>query len=313
MKPTGSAKKKMTAAERKKLSSDFDHLTPRFGFQWCPGCGNFGVLNTLKFMIVDQQMDPTQLVLVSDIGQAGKLPMWLNVYGYHGLHGRALPFAQGLKIANPGLSVLAVAGDGGAYAEGMAHFVHAARRNVDLTYLVHDNVTYALTTGQASPTTPAGTKTKTTPDGALEPELNPLQIAIASGATFVARAYVGDQEHFQAVLTAAVRHKGFAVIDVLQPCVIWNKVQTWQSWEQSVYRISKKHDTHNVAQAYALAAEQSGQRIPIGIIFETSAPSFDQKINETIESPLVDHDIRNVDIGPLIRQIMGHEHPDEAE
>lgn len=295
------------------MGATFDHLTPSFGFQWCPGCGNFGVLNTLKFMIVDQKMDPSQMVVVSDIGQAGKLPMWINVYGFHGLHGRALPFAQGVKIANPKLNVLAVAGDGGAYGEGAAHFVHACRRNTNLTYLVHDNATYALTTGQASPTTLKGTKTKTTPDGALEPELNPLQIAIASGATFVARAFVGDQEHFQSILTAAIKHKGFAVIDILQPCVIWNSVQTWQSWEERVFRIGSRHNTRNKNAAFALASEQFGKRIPIGILYQASAPTFEVQATKGLVDSLVEHDIAAVDIDPVLRKLMGQEHPDEAD
>lgn len=291
----------------------FQHLSPKYGFQWCPGCGNFGVLNTLKFMMVDQSMDPSQVVVVSDIGQAGKLPMWLNVYGFHGLHGRALPLAQGIKIANPKLTVLTVAGDGGAYGEGMAHFVHAARRNVDLTYLVHDNATYALTTGQASPTSLLGTKSKTTPEGSLEPDLNPLQIALASGATFVARAFVGDQEHFQEILTAAVAHRGFAVINILQPCVIWNSVQTWQSWEQRVVRITKRHNVTNRSAAFTLAQTTWGKRIPIGILYRENRPTFESQVAKTVDLPLVSRDISKVNIQPVLDRIMGVEHPDEAE
>lgn len=295
------------------VKATFDHLTPKYGFQWCPGCGNFGVLNTLKFMLVEQKMDPSQVVVVSDIGQAGKLPMWLNVYGFHGLHGRALPLAQGIKIANPKLTVLTVAGDGGAYGEGMAHFVHACRRNVNLTYLVHDNATYALTTGQASPTSLLGTKTKTTPEGSLEPDLNPLQIAIASGATFVARAFVGNQEHFQKILTAAVNHKGFAVIDILQPCVIWNSVQTWQSWERRVVPISKRHNARNRSAAFTLAATTWDKRIPIGILYQEKRPTFESQVANSISLPLVERELSAVDIQPLLDKIMGLEHPDEAE
>jgi len=312
--------KQLPLDQRKKILATFDHLTPAYGFQWCPGCGNFGVLNTLKFMLVDRKMDPTQTVVVSDIGQAGKLPMWLNVYGFHGLHGRALPFAQGVKIANPRLNVLAVAGDGGAYGEGMAHFVHACRRNVNLTYLVHDNATYALTTGQASPTTLKGTKTKSTPDGALEQTLNPLQIAIASGATFVARAYVGDQEQFASILAAAVAHPGFAVIDILQPCVIWNSVQTWQSWQERVKRLDKRYNSANKATAFAVAAETFNpndpkSKIPIGILYraKSSGASFDEQVSRPLTQSLVDHDIRDVDVQPLIDRIMGREHWDHAE
>lgn len=284
----------------------FDELSTEYGFKWCPGCGNFGVLNTLKFMIVREKMDPTKIVIPSDIGQGGKLPMWLNTYAIHGLHGRALPLAQAIKIANPSLDVISILGDGGAYAEGAGHFVHACRRNVNITALVHNNATYALTTGQASPTTAQGTKTKTTPEGVFEIQFNPLQVAIASGATFVARAFAGHQEHFQEILTAAVKHKGFALIDVLQPCVIWNKVQTWQSWDERVYHVDKtKHDASDWHKAMKLAGPTWANRIPVGIFYQEKRPAFDEQMLQTIDKPIVDRDISNVNINPLLKDILG--------
>ncbi|MFO0702913.1 MAG: thiamine pyrophosphate-dependent enzyme [Candidatus Andersenbacteria bacterium] len=294
------------------VSPTFDNLTTRYGFQWCPGCGNFAILNTIKFALVDQDLDPSRVVCVSDIGQAGKLPMWLNVHGFHGLHGRALPFAQGVKVANPALTVLCVSGDGGAYGEGTGHFVHACRRNVNLTYLVHDNATYALTTGQASPTTLAGTKTPTTPAGQLEPELNPLQVAIASGATFVARAWAGDQAHFQSVLVAAMQHPGFAVIDVLQPCVVWNRVQTWQSWQARVRRLPASYDSSDRTRAFAAAASQWAQRIDVGIFYREERPMFDQQVAERLSASAARPDITSVDVEPLLQDIMGKEQHDLA-
>jgi 2-oxoglutarate ferredoxin oxidoreductase subunit beta len=290
----------------------FDNLTTKYGFQWCPGCGNFGILNTIKFAIVEQDLDPSQVVCVSDIGQAGKLPMWLNVYGFHGLHGRALPFAQGVKVANPKLNVLCVSGDGGAYAEGTGHFVHAARRNVNLTYLVHDNATYALTTGQASPTTVAGTKTPTTPHGQPEPELNPLQVAIASGATFVARAYAGDQQFFQSILVAAMQHPGFAVIDVLQPCVVWNRVQTWQSWTARVRRLEASYTPTDRNRAFAHAAGQWGERIDTGIFYREERPTFESQVGQHVQLPVARPDVAARDIEPILQSIMGKEQPDLA-
>lgn len=298
----------------KPTGTTFDKLTPKYGFQWCPGCGNFGILNTLKFTIVDQNLDPSQIALISDIGQAGKMPMWLNVYGFHGLHGRALPVAQGVKVANPNLEVICVAGDGGGYAEGAAHFVHACRRNVDLTYLVHNNGVFALTTGQVTPTTIQGTKTPTTPEGSVEPELNPLQVAIASGATFVARAFAGHQQHFQEILLAAMQHKGFALIDVLQPCVIWNKVQTWQSWNQRVTPIDPaKHNVRDKNQAFALASTTWSEQIPIGIFYQESRPTFDAQMSKLINAPLVREDLHAVDIDPLLDEMMGKEQPDQGD
>lgn len=290
----------------------FDNLTTTYGFQWCPGCGNFAILNTIKFAIVEQDLDPSSVVCVSDIGQAGKLPMWLNVHGFHGLHGRALPFAQGVKVANPALTVLCVSGDGGAYGEGTGHFVHAARRNVNLTYLVHDNATYALTTGQASPTTLPGTKTPTTPRGQSEPDLNPLQVAVASGASFVARAWAGDQQHFQSVLVAAMRHPGFAVIDVLQPCVVWNRVQTWQSWQARVRRLPASYKSDDRTRAFTACATQWGAQIDVGIFYREERPMFDQQVGETTSEPAARQQVRAGDIEPLLQAIMGREHTDPA-
>lgn len=284
--------------------ANFQDLTTSYKFKWCPGCGNFGILNTLKFMIVQEKMDPTKMVVVSDIGQNGKLPMWLNIYGMHGIHGRALPFAQGVKIANPKLNVIAVLGDGGAYAEGTNHFIHACRRNVDLTCLVHNNATFALTTGQASPTTTKGTVTRTTPEGVLEQELNPLRLALTSGATFIARAFVGDQEHFQKVLTAAVKHKGFAFVDVLQPCVIWNTIQTWQSWRERIYRLEdRRYKTNNLKRAYDLASPTWDKKIPIGIFYRNNKPSFNKQIETKSNLSPVEQKIDQVDIDSLLKNL----------
>jgi len=245
--------------------------------------------------------------IVSDIGQAGKIPMWLNVYGFHGLHGRALPVAQGMKVANPRLTVLVNSGDGGAYAEGMSHFIFACRRNMDLTYLVHDNLTYGLTTGQISPTSPKGTKTQTTPDGKLMDDVNPLQLAISSGATFVARVFAGDQDHFKWVLKKAIKHKGFALVDILQPCVIWNKEQTWQSWEERVYQVEKKgHDASDKKAAYKLAETTWGPKIPIGIIYQNKKqPTFESLVSKTVDLPLVDRKIDSVSIKSSLEVLRG--------
>ncbi len=283
---------------------DFDFLTTDYGFQWCPGCGNYGILTTLKEMIVKEKMDPRKIFFSSDIGQGGKAPMWLNVYGVYAIHGRALPIAEGFKVANPGMTVIAGAGDGGAYAEGTNHLVHASRRNLDITFYVQDNGTYALTHGQASPTTMEGVKTVSTPFGNDDPPLNPLQLALASGAAFVARAFVGDQEHFQQIMTAAINHHGFALVDVLQPCVVWNHVQTWQSWRERVYRLDpKKHDPTDKTAAFKLA-ENSWEKIPTGIFYQDKKrPTFIDKFSKKIKLPLVNRNLKEIDIEPLMREI----------
>ncbi len=286
---------------------NFSSFSTHYGFKWCPGCGNFSILNTMKFALLDLNIPQHMVQVVSDIGQNGKMPMWLNVYGFHGLHGRALPLAQGIKVANPKLTVLVNSGDGGAYAEGLGHFVAACRRNVNLTYLVHDNLTYGLTTGQASPTTVKGTKTQTTPEGKLVPAINPLQVAISSGATFVARVFTGEQAHFQEVLKKAIAHKGFALVDILQPCVIWNKEQTWQSWEERVYPISEEtHDKSDLTAAHTLAARPWADKIPIGIFYqEKNESSFEEKVATTVKLPLVDRNLNNVNIKPHIDLLLG--------
>ncbi len=290
---------------RHRFVENFDSLTTDYGFQWCPGCGNYGILNTLKFMIIDQKLDQTKIFFSSDIGQGGKAPMWLNVYGIYGLHGRALPVAEGFKMANPKMTVIAGAGDGGAYAEGTNHLVHASRRNTDLVYFVQNNGTYALTHGQASPTTLKGVKTPTTPFGNFDQPLNPIQLGIASGATFVARAFVGDQVHFQDILSAAVKHRGFALVDVLQPCVVWNSKQTWQSWRGKVYRINEtRHDTSDKVAAFKLA-EDSFESIPTGVIYEKKGQAtFEDHYAKSAKLPLTEHDISNINIDPLLKEII---------
>lgn len=282
-------------------SPTFDNLTPDYGFKWCPGCANFAILNALKFTIIDRDIDPSTIVAVSDIGQNGKLPMWLNVHGFHGLHGRALPLATGVKLANPKLNVLAILGDGGAYSEGTNHLVHAARRNINLTCLVHNNSVFALTTGQASPTTIRGIMTKTTPEGVLERELNPLQLAIASGATFVARVFAGDAAHMQEVIAAGMEHQGFALIDILQPCVIWNKVQTWQSWEKKVKRLDDTHMRDDIYAAFKKSSTTWNDHIPIGIFYQTKQPTLDGQIHERLSEPPVRSDLKSPDVSELLR------------
>ena len=245
---------------------------------WCPGCGNFPILEALKDALVQLRKRPSEVLIVSGIGQASKLPHYLRCNAFNGLHGRTLPVATGIKLANHELTVLAVGGDGDGFAEGGNHFIHAMRRNIDITYLVHDNRVYGLTKGQASPTSDLGYVSKTTPGGALYPAMNPLLLAVASDCSFVARGFSGDKEHLSGLIREGLEHKGFAFIDILQPCVTFNRVNTYQWYQKRVHRIEDEpqYDPGNRTMAFERAQEW-GNRIPIGIIYRTDRPTLGEQ------------------------------------
>ena len=255
---------------------------------WCPGCGNFSILKALKKALVDIQQSPQDLVIVSGIGQAPKTPHYLRCNCFNGLHGRTLPVATGIKLANHRLTVLAQGGDGDGYGEGGNHFLHAMRRNINITYLVHNNQVYGLTKGQASPTSEHGFVTKTTPRGALSPACNPLLLAIASNCSFVARGFAGEVDHLADLIKEGIRHKGFALIDILQPCVSFNRVNTFKWYSERVYKIERvsEYDAGDRLTAFNKAQEW-GDRIPIGIIYRNQRPTLEEQIPAIADEPLV--------------------------
>ena len=255
---------------------------------WCPGCGNFSILKALKKALVDIQQSPQDLVIVSGIGQAPKTPHYLRCNCFNGLHGRTLPVATGIKLANHRLTVLAQGGDGDGYGEGGNHFLHAMRRNINITYLVHNNQVYGLTKGQASPTSEHGFVTKTTPRGALSPACNPLLLAIASNCSFVARGFAGEVDHLADLIKEGIRHKGFALIDILQPCVSFNRVNTFKWYSDRVYKIERvsEYDAGDRLTAFNKAQEW-GDRIPIGIIYRNQRPTLEEQIPAIADEPLV--------------------------
>jgi len=255
------------------------------GPTWCPGCGNFGILKALNKALVELEIEPHQLLLVSGIGQAGKLPHYSRGNIFNSLHGRPVPPAIGVKIANPELVVIAVSGDGDAYGEGGNHFIHAMRRNHDITYLVHNNQVYGLTKGQASPTSDPGFVTKTTPYGA-SPPINPIALAIAGSATFVARGFAGDIDHLAGLIKGGIQHRGFALIDILQPCVSFNHKNTYSWYRQRVYELGEDYDPSDRPGAWGKAQEW-GDRIPIGVIYQVSRPTFEEQIPALKKGPLV--------------------------
>lgn len=225
---------------------------------WCPGCGNFGILTALKGAMVELSLDPCKVAISTGIGCGSKLNHWIKCYGFEGLHGRPLPVATGIKLANPELTVVAVGGDGDGYGLGMGHFIHSMRRNLNITYIVQDNQIYGLTTGQASPTSEKGTKSKSTPFGAIELPVNPIELAFASGATYIARGYAGDLPHLTSLISGGLKHRGFALIDVFQPCVTFNKVNTYEFFNNRVYKLEE-------GRSWREKAGEFGDKIPIGV------------------------------------------------
>jgi 2-oxoglutarate ferredoxin oxidoreductase subunit beta len=255
---------------------------------WCPGCGNFSILKALKQALVEIQQQPHELVIVSGIGQAPKTPHYLRCNCFNGLHGRTLPVATGIKLANHKLTVVAQGGDGDGYGEGGNHFLHTMRRNINITYLVHNNQIYGLTKGQASPTSDAGFVTKTTPRGSINPACNPLLLAVASDCSFVARGFAGEIDHLADLIKAGIQHKGFALIDILQPCVSFNRVNTFKWYSDRVYEIDSDstYDTKDRLNAFQKAQEW-GDKIPIGIIYRIQRPTLEEQIPAIADQPLV--------------------------
>jgi 2-oxoglutarate ferredoxin oxidoreductase subunit beta len=256
---------------------------------WCPGCGNYGILKCIDAAIETSGIDTRKLVLVSGIGQAAKLPHYPNmpVNVFNGLHGRALPAAFGIKIANHELTVVITSGDGDMYGEGGNHLLHALRRNVSIKAFVHNNQVYGLTKGQASPTSDVGFVTPVQPHGVTAPPMNPLALAVIEDAAFVARSFAGDPSHLTTMMLEALRQKdGFCLLDILQPCVTFNKVNTHKWYRQRVRPIDDSHDPYDRTAALELALKW-GQEIPIGVIYRSRRPCFESLQAVLQAGPLV--------------------------
>ena len=279
--------------------SDYAGLKPA----WCPGCGNFGILEALNRALIEMEIEPHQILLVSGIGQAGKLPHYTRGNVFNSLHGRPVPPAIGAKIANSELIVIAVSGDGDAYGEGGNHFLHAARRNNDITYLVHNNQVYGLTKGQASPTSDIGFITKTTPYGAVRP-VNPIALAIISGASFVGRSFAGDIDHLSNVIKKGITHRGFALIDVLQPCISFNHKNTFRWYRERVYKLEDERYDPSDKKAALEKALIWGEGIPIGIIYEENLPVYEDQLSALSEGPLVKQKIDPRRVETLLAEFM---------
>jgi len=261
---------------------DYKGRTPA----WCPGCGNFGILNTFKEAVVELGMEPHQFTIVSGIGQAAKFPHYLKCNTFNGLHGRSLPVATGLKLANHEMTVVAVAGDGDCYGEGGNHLLHAIRRNIGIKLFVHDNQIYGLTKGQASPTSMEGLRTKNQPLGVFSEQFNPLAFAIALDCSFVARGFAGDPEHLKGLIKEAMGHEGFSLVDILQPCVTFNKINTYEWYRQRVYHLEPEYNPEDRIEAFRRALEW-GDRIPLGVLFKNNRLPYEKRISIIEDKPLV--------------------------
>ena len=272
---------------------------------WCPGCGDFAVLAGLQKALQVLQLKPWNIVIVSGIGCSSNITHFLSTYGFHSIHGRSVPVASGIKLANPELTVIAAGGDGDGYGIGVGHFIHAMRRNLDITYIVMNNQIYGLTTGQASPTSEKGMETKSTPEGVIENPVNPLALALASGATFVARGFSGDAKGLGDLIAKGIQHKGFSLVDVLSPCVTYNKINTYDWFRQRVYSLEKEgHNPSDFLAAMGRADEwpnldQKRDRIGLGVFYERNdIPTY-----EDLEPALRK--------GPLVGQPLGLANPEE--
>ncbi|TBV80120.1 MAG: 2-oxoacid ferredoxin oxidoreductase [Desulfobulbaceae bacterium] len=267
---------------------------------WCPGCGNFGILNSLKQALVACGLAPHQVLLVSGIGQAAKTPHYLKANVFNGLHGRSLPVAIGAKLANPELTVIAESGDGCMYGEGGNHFLAALRRNLDITILTHDNQVYGLTKGQASPTSDQGFATKAQPHGVVATPFNPVAVAVTMGASLVARGYSGMPGHLTKLIAQAIQHRGTALVDILQPCVVFNKVNTYRWYKERCYELNADYDPRDRDQALRTALEFGG-RIPLGVIYKTHKPLFEEQFAVLKKGPLARQEVPQDGLQQLLR------------
>ncbi len=279
-----------------------DLKTPKTN-TWCPGCGNFGILMAFKKALLQLGIQREDAMLVSGIGCHGKMVNYVNINGFHGIHGRVLPLAAGIKLVNPKLTVVGFAGDSDQYNEGWGHFAHAIRQNIDMTLIVHDNMVLGLTTGQATSTSQQGFKTKSTPFGVIPPMLNPIAHALVSDGSFVARGFSGDMFHLKSLVVEAIQHRGFAFIDVLQPCVTFNYLNTYDWYRKRVYKLDEEaHDVTNKKKALEKAFEWD-DRIPIGIFYNKERPIYRDSLPHLKDINLTKLSLENVDVTSALKEM----------
>ncbi|EKD92745.1 MAG: hypothetical protein ACD_28C00345G0002 [uncultured bacterium] len=272
---------------------------------WCPGCGDFGIWMAIKQAMMQLGIPQEEYVLVSGIGCGSKMPHWVKTFGFHTLHGRPAPVASGVKLANHKLTVIIIGGDGDGYGIGMGHFIHLMRRNYNVLYIIENNQVYGLTTGQTSPTSDQGFCTISTPSGVLEVPVNPMALAISAGATWVGRSFSGDIKQLTDMIVQGVQHNGTAILDILQPCVTFNKKNTYQWYQERVHRLGENEDGHDVHDRVAAfkASQMWGERINIGVYFKEEKPTYEEQLPQLAAGPLVHQSIDNIDINPLLDRL----------
>lgn len=273
---------------------------------WCPGCGNYGIQAAIKNAIVNLKLAKENVVISTGIGCGSKVNQWIDVYGFAGLHGRSLPVAMGIKLANPKLTVIASGGDGDGYGIGMAHFINTMRRNINITYIVQNNQLYALTLGQVSPTSEKGTKGISTPSGVIEEPVNPLRLALSGSCSFVARGFAGDVEHLSKLIEEGVKHNGFSLIDVLEPCATFNKINTHQFFRDRIYKLDdvKGYDRKNLMMAFEKAGEW-GEKIPTGIFYQVEKSTYEEMDPALSRGAIpAEADISNVNVSEMMESFM---------
>lgn len=268
---------------------------------WCPGCGNFGIWTAFKQAAAQSGWDNTNTVMVAGIGCHGHINNFIKLSSFEGLHGRPIPVASGIKMVNDRLNVFVFTGDGDCLAEGGNHFIHGARRNQNITVILHDNAVYGLTTGQTSPRSPHGFKSKSTPGGNLDNPLNPLSLAVSAGATFVARVYSGDMAHLKDLIIKANEHKGFAVLQIMQPCVTFNKEYSHIFFQENTYRLDENYNPKDKQSAFAKTLEWGIKQIPVGIMYQVSEPTYEEQMPQIKNGPLVSAPAKKQNLSELFQ------------
>lgn len=260
---------------------------------WCPGCGDFSVLAAMQRAFASQGLEPEEVALVSGIGCSGRISGYMNAYGFHGIHGRALPIAQGLKLANRDLTVVAAGGDGDGFAIGMSHTIHAIRRNVDITYIVMDNQVYGLTKGQTSPRSEMGFKTKSTPRGSIESSIAPLEMALTAGAGFVAQGFSSDLKQLTRLIEEGLKHKGFSMINVYSPCVTYNKTNTYDWFKEHLVNLDDEEGYDSSNRMMAMQRVMEAEGLVTGLIYQNKErPGYEELIPGFQETPIVKQDLK---------------------
>lgn len=275
----------------------------KFETAWCPGCGNFLILESLKNALAGLELEPHQVLVVSGIGQASKAPQYMRCNMFNGLHGRILPVATAAKLANHELTVIGEGGDGDGYAEGGNHFIHAIRRNIDVTYIVHDNQVYGLTKGQTSPTSDVGFRTGTSPEGSYCEPFHPLTMAVAHGCGFVARGFAGEKQHLSNIIQQGIKHNGFALIDVLQPCVSFNRVNTFKWYKDRIYMLDETDYDNSDQTAAFFRSREWGEKIPIGVIYRHECPPMESHEPAVKRKPLVQRKWEPVKLAGILESL----------